>query len=44
MVGAPVDIDNVVAVQGVPEREYLQRWARRLGVGERLRKVLDAAG
>ncbi len=36
-----VDIDNVVAVQGVPERPYLEQWAATLGVTDRLRRVLN---
>jgi len=40
-----VDVDNVIAVQGVPERGYLTEWANRLGVRERLDRVLlEAAG
>jgi hypothetical protein len=35
-----VDIDNVVAVQGIPERAYLEEWAAKLGVAERLTRVL----
>jgi hypothetical protein len=35
-----VDIENIVTVQGIPEREYLEAWADRLGVRERLDKVL----
>jgi hypothetical protein len=38
-----VDIDNVVAVQGVPERAYLEQWAATLGVSDRLRRVLGPA-
>lgn len=35
-----VDIQNVLSVQGVPEREYLDRWARELRVGARLQAML----
>lgn len=36
-----MDLDNVLWVQGVPEREYLERWAQELGVTERLQELLD---
>jgi hypothetical protein len=36
-----VDIDNVVAVQGIPERGYLERWAKQLEIEARLLKVLQ---
>lgn len=36
-----VDVQNVLAVQGVPEREYLLRWAGTLGVSERLERALN---
>ena len=39
-----VDIDNIVAVQGVPEPGYLETWARLLGVEDRLRRILAAPG
>jgi hypothetical protein len=39
-----VDIDNILAVQGVPEREYLQSWAEKLAVKPRLDQVLREAG
>jgi hypothetical protein len=39
-----VDIENVLAVQGVPDREYLRSWADRLGVAQRLERVLGDAG
>lgn len=35
-----VDVQNVLAVQGVPERDYLDRWARELHVGTRLQAML----
>ena len=39
-----VDIENILAVQGVPERDYLESWAERLGVAERLTQVLRDFG
>jgi predicted nucleotidyltransferase len=36
-----VDLDNVLWVQGVPERSYLERWAKELGVAERLEEILS---
>ena len=36
-----LDIENVLAVQGVPEREYLERWAGELGVRARLDQRLS---
>ncbi|MFQ5507458.1 MAG: hypothetical protein ACE5F1_22065 [Planctomycetota bacterium] len=36
-----VDIENVIVIQGVPEPEYLQTWADRLGIRERLDRVLE---
>lgn len=35
-----LDLDNILWVQGVPERDYLERWAGPLGVEERLREIL----
>jgi hypothetical protein len=35
-----VDVANILAVQGVPERDYLDRWARALGIEARLRAVV----
>lgn len=35
-----VDVQNVLAVQGVPEKEYLLRWAKTLGVAARLESAL----
>lgn len=35
------DLDNILWVQGLPEGEYVQSWARTLGVQERLRQVLE---
>ena len=39
-----VDIENVLAFQGVPDREYPRSWAERLGVAKRLDRVLGEAG
>jgi hypothetical protein len=39
-----VDIDNLLTVQGVPERDHLLTWAPRLGVAERLSTVLRERG
>lgn len=36
-----MDLDSVLWVQGVPEREYLETWALELGVVERLKELLD---
>lgn len=36
-----IDLDNILWVQGVPERPYLERWARSLGVEERLRGCIE---
>jgi len=36
-----VDTSNVVAIQGIPERAYLERWARELGVQSRLADLLN---
>lgn len=38
-----VDIDSILAVQGVPEEEYLRAWAEKLGVKPRLEQVLREA-
>lgn len=35
-----MDLDNILWVQGVPERPYLEQWARTLGVEERLSEIL----
>jgi hypothetical protein len=35
-----IDVENVLAVQGVPERDYLVRWAERLGLRGRLEEIL----
>ena len=39
-----VDVENVVSVQGVPEREYLLRWSEVLRVGPRLASLLRRVG
>ena len=39
-----MDVRNVLTVQGVPERAYLERWARELGISDRLERVLSSAG
>ena len=39
-----VDASNVLAVQGIPERDYLERWARELGLQARLAELLARAG
>jgi len=35
-----IDIQNILAVQGVPEREYLVRWAERLSLRGKLEEIL----
>ena len=39
-----VDIDNILAVQGLPEPAYLFDWARQLGLADRLELALQEAG
>ena len=39
-----LDIANVLAVQGVPERNHLERWANELNLGDRLERALQGAG
>jgi hypothetical protein len=39
-----LDVENLLAVQGVPEREYLETWAERLHVRDRLERTLEAHG
>lgn len=39
-----VDVQNVLLVQGIPDREHLFDWARRLGITERLQRALRDAG
>lgn len=36
-----MDLDNILWVQGVPERSYLEQWAGKLGVQDRLGKILE---
>jgi len=36
-----VDVDNLLVVQGVPERSYLETWAKQLQIEERLRPYLN---
>lgn len=36
-----IDLDNVLWVQGLPEPEYVESWARKLNVQERLREVME---
>ena len=38
------DVRNVLAVQGIPDREYLERWAGELDVRPRLDELLRGAG
>ena len=35
-----MDVRNVLTVQGIPERAYLERWAEQLGIADRLRRAL----
>jgi hypothetical protein len=35
-----MDIDNLIWMQGLPDRSYVEEWAARLGVVERLREAL----
>jgi hypothetical protein len=39
-----LDVQNVLAVQGVPDAGYLREWAKRLGVEALLDEALEAAG
>jgi hypothetical protein len=36
-----LDVENVIAVQGLPERSHLEKWSRELGIEERLRPFLQ---
>jgi hypothetical protein len=38
------DIENILTVQGVPERAYLEAWAAKLGMRERLEESLRELG
>lgn len=35
------DIQNILAIQGIPDAQYLDAWARRLKVEDALRKAID---
>ena len=35
-----VDLENILWMQGVPDRPYLEEWARELGVESRLREAI----
>jgi len=37
------DIQNILAIQGVPDSEYLEEWARRLKVESALDKAIESA-
>jgi hypothetical protein len=37
------DVQNILAIQGVPDPEYLQAWARRLKVESALEKAIESA-
>jgi Nucleotidyl transferase AbiEii toxin, Type IV TA system len=39
-----MDVRNVLTVQGVPERAYLERWAGELGIRERLARFMPPSG
>jgi hypothetical protein len=39
-----VDVENVISVQGVPERDYLERWTEALGVRAKLAAALGRPG
>jgi hypothetical protein len=39
-----LDVQNVLTVQGIPDRGYLATWAKRIGVEERLHRALVDAG
>ncbi len=39
-----MDVRNVLTVQGVPERAYLERWGKELGVSDRLARALSSGG
>jgi hypothetical protein len=38
------DIENILTIQGVPERAYLEAWAAKLGMRERLEESLRELG
>jgi len=37
------DIQNILAVQGIPDAVYLRQWAARLGVADELARALETA-
>lgn len=37
-----MDVQNVLTVQGVPERAYLEHWGRELGIQDRLERALSS--
>ena len=39
-----MDVRNVLTVQGIPERAYLERWAEELGIADRLQRALASGG
>lgn len=38
------DIENLITVQGIPERAYLEHWAEALAVRDRLDESLHGMG
>ena len=36
-----VDVENLLWMQGVPDRSYVEDWARRLGLEDRLREAIS---
>lgn len=34
-----LDVENILQVQGIPERDYLERWADQLGIRKRLEQA-----
>jgi hypothetical protein len=36
-------VRNVLTVQGVPERAYLERWGRELGISDRIGRILSSS-
>ena len=39
-----MDVQNILAIQGVPEREYLELWGRELRISDRLDRAFSTAG
>ena len=37
-------MQNILTVQGIPDREYLERWAGMLGIDDALREARQQAG